>query len=98
MFDCSVCRTRSKSLLHHEVLMEDGTSVIFPEIVMEIKDDLIRVADMVGRQEVGRLTQIIQKDVETTIEEFLDALKKQRRKKKLECAGRSIMGTGCRSD
>ena len=34
---------------------------------------------MIGKQEVGRLTQIIQKDIETTLEEFLDALKKQRR-------------------
>ncbi|MEC9094922.1 MAG: hypothetical protein VX438_19595, partial [Planctomycetota bacterium] len=68
--------------LAYEILMEDGTSVIFPEIVMEIKEDLLRVSDMMGKQEVGRLVQIIQKDIETSLEEFLDALKKQRREKK----------------
>ena len=52
--------------LAYEILMEDGTSVIFPEIVTEIKEDLVRVSAMIGKQEVGRLTQIIQKDIETT--------------------------------
>ena len=51
----------SSAQMAYEILMEDGTSAIFPDIVIEIKEDLLRVSGMIGKQEVGRLTQIIQK-------------------------------------
>ncbi len=65
-----------------DILIEDATSVVFPAIVEGLRDDLVRVAELLETQETGDYTQYLQSEVETTLEELIDALKKLQKQKK----------------
>jgi hypothetical protein len=67
--------------LAYEILMEDGTSVVFPEIVLDLKEDLNEVADLLEGSRTDELTQALQQEIELTLEELLDALKKEQRQR-----------------
>ena len=62
-----------------EILFEDGTSVVFPSIVEGLRDDLTSVANMLEGQKTGDYTQYLQSEVETTLKELIEALKKQQK-------------------
>jgi len=62
-----------------EILFEDGTSVVFPSIVEGLRDDLTSVGDMLEAQKTGDYTQYLQGEVETTLKELIEALKKQQK-------------------
>ena len=57
-----------------DLLTEDGTTLVFPEIVEEIKNDLDQVSGMLSTFKVGEHTQHIQKQIEESIQEILAAL------------------------
>ncbi len=63
----------------YDLLLEDGTSTVFPEIVQDVREDLVRVAQLLESEETGPLTQLIQREIESTLEELLEALKQTRR-------------------
>ena len=68
-----------------DVIKEDGTSVVFPRVVEHLRDDLKNVARMLDDKRVGKYTQLAQQEIELTLKELLDALKKaqsQAKKKK----------------
>ena len=62
----------------YDLLLEDGTSVVFPEMVQQINADLNRVALFLQSEQTGPLTQLVQAEIESGIEEMLEALKKSR--------------------
>lgn len=62
----------------YDLLLEDGTSVVFPEMVQQINADLNRVALFLQSEQTGPLTQLVQAEIESGIEEMLQALKKSR--------------------
>lgn len=62
----------------YDILIEDGTSVVFPRIVQGLQEDLLRSAELLEAQRTDGLTQHVQKEIETTIEELLEALKRTR--------------------
>ncbi len=62
-----------------DLLTEDGTTLVFPEIVGEIKNDLDLVAAMLSRFEVGEHAQQIQKRIEASIQEILAALEESQK-------------------
>ncbi len=64
----------------YDLLLEDGTSVVFPEIVYHLKNDLLRVSQLLASEKTDQLTQMIQRDIESNLEELLDALKKAKKK------------------
>lgn len=64
----------------YDLLLEDGTSVVFPEIVHHLKNDLLRVSQLLSSEKTDQLTQMIQRDIESNLEELLDALKKAKKK------------------
>ncbi len=58
------------------VLQEEGSAVAFPEAVIEIRDDMYTVRDRLGEAQIGELTQGIEEDIITALEEMITALEK----------------------
>jgi len=66
----------------YDILLEDGTSVVFPTIVDGLRSDLERVSELLEESRTGEFTQALQKEVETTLVEMIEALKKAKQQKK----------------
>jgi hypothetical protein len=64
------------------LLKEEGSSIAFPEAVVQIQNDMLTSARRLERVDVGELTQSIQKDVIESLEEILDSLQKEMEKAK----------------
>ncbi|HMO15347.1 MAG TPA: hypothetical protein PKD64_14265 [Pirellulaceae bacterium] len=71
----------------YDLLLEDGTSIVFPEMVQDVREDLNRVAKLLEADETGALTQMIQQQIEVTLEELLDALKQARQQRENQGGG-----------
>ncbi len=57
-----------------DLLAEDGTTLVFPQIIRALGGDLEHAASLLSAFEVGAETQQVQKQIEATIEEILKAL------------------------
>ena len=68
--------------LAYDLLLEDGTSVVFPEIVVEVKEDMIQASTLLRDRQTGPLVQLLHREIESTLEELLDALKQSKNKGK----------------
>lgn len=58
------------------VLVEDGTTVVFPQILEQIRDDVFDVADRLAAADVGSGVRNSQADITDTIRQLLDAVKR----------------------
>jgi hypothetical protein len=58
------------------LLREEGSSVAFPEMVAQIRSDTVRVAELLGQTKIDAVTQGIQQDILTALEEMIGALQK----------------------
>ena len=65
----------------YDVLLEDGTSIVFPEVVQDIRGDLESAATLLQDDKTDQFTQLLQKEIETGIADLLDALKEAQKKK-----------------
>ena len=65
-----------------DILIEDGTSVVFPRVVKNLQEDLILVAELLNTQRTDDYTQALQEGVEVTLQELIDALQRNLKKKK----------------
>ena len=61
------------------LLREEGSSVAFPEVVSQIRDDTMRVTDRLGQSKIDAVTQGIQQDILAALEEMIEALQKAQR-------------------
>jgi DNA repair exonuclease SbcCD ATPase subunit len=61
------------------LLREEGSSVAFPEMVAQIRSDTVRVAELLGQTKIDAVTQGIQQDILTALEEMIGALQKAQR-------------------
>jgi hypothetical protein len=61
----------------------EGTTVVFPVVLKEIKDDLGEVQRRLAHKKAGRLTQTMQQGVESNLKDLIAALQREmgRRKK-----------------
>lgn len=59
-----------------DVLREDGSAVAFPEAIIEMRDDMIVVRDLLAEAKVGEITQGIEQDIIAALEEMIAALEK----------------------
>jgi hypothetical protein len=57
-----------------QLIEEDGTSVSFPIVVANMRDQLNQVASLLEQQSTGADTQTLQKEIEKTLEELIEAL------------------------
>jgi hypothetical protein len=62
-----------------DLLSEDGTTLVFPGVVGEIKDDIVNVAGLLSRIQTGERTQYIQSQIEKALEEILKAIEMAQR-------------------
>jgi len=58
------------------LLREDGTTVAFAEAADQMRTDMQQVVDRLAQAKVGQVTQGIEADIISTLEEMIDALKK----------------------
>ena len=63
----------------YDLLLEDGTSVVFPEIVQDLRGDLDRASQLLAQERTDQLTQLIQREIEATLQELLDSLKEAKK-------------------
>jgi len=62
-----------------KLIEEDGTTVSFPVIVSDMQESLLQLSNRIEKQETGETTQTMQKEVEKTLEELIEALKVARK-------------------
>jgi len=75
-----------------EIIIEDGTSVVFPRVVERLRDDFNRVADLMDKQKLGGYTHVLQKDIEKTLEDLIEALVKAQQQKEAGQGGQQQGG------
>lgn len=68
---------RALNLLH-----EEGSAVAFPEAVDEMRDDMQQVADRLGQMKVESMTQGIEQDIISQLQETIAALQKAQKEHK----------------
>jgi len=56
------------------VLAEEGTTVVFPVVLKEIREDLVKVQELLAALQAGPLAQGIQRQIEERLQELIDAL------------------------
>ena len=59
-----------------KLLEEDGRSAAFPMIVEEMRDDLNRVGDRLAVSKCSMTTQMMQSEIEATLNDLINALRK----------------------
>ena len=71
----------------YDLLLEDGTSIAFPEIVQDLRVDLASVSELLQKEDTGLLTQLVQKEIESTLRELLQSLKEEQKDNKNQGSG-----------
>ncbi|WP_298864585.1 hypothetical protein [uncultured Gimesia sp.] len=66
------------------VLKDEGSSVAFTEALSEVREDVQTASYRLNRTQVGELTQEIEKDIISSLEEMIDALQKEMEKSEKE--------------
>lgn len=76
-----------------DIIIDDGTSVVFPDVVEQVRDDLITVGNLLADDiRIDQYTLTLQKEIEITLEELIEAL--QQAQKQKEGAGGGGGGGG----
>jgi len=79
-----------KTDLIHKKLLKEGSTTVFPAVLGEVAQDLRSVAKLLADKNAGKITQGLQADVESALQEMIDAIRKEmsrRRRGGGECAG-----------
>ncbi len=58
----------------YDLLLEDGTSEVFPEMVQDLRSDLIRAGDLLQQERTDQLTQLLHQEIEYALLDLLGAL------------------------
>lgn len=56
------------------LLLEEGSSVAFPETVTQMRDDMQQVADRLDAAKVDKITQGVEQDIIAALQEMIEAL------------------------
>jgi len=57
------------------LLKSDGTTLVFPRVIGQVRDDMERVAERLQKKDIGTLTQRVQTGIAETLEQLVDSLK-----------------------
>ena len=81
-----------------QMLAKEGTTAVFPEVLGEVKTDMGHVQKQLAKLEAGPLTQAVEHDIERSLKDMLEALRKEqsRRRKKKQGGGGQGRGGGGR--
>ncbi len=69
-----------------DILVEDGTTVIFPRIVGQLRDDMWAVHGLLEAERTDAYTQGLEREIEQTLEELIAALERARQESQAEQA------------
>lgn len=61
-----------------DILLEDASTIVFPDIVNQLKEDMTVVADFLKLEDTDKLTQSLESEIILSLEEMVEALKKAR--------------------
>ncbi|GMV96371.1 MAG: hypothetical protein AMXMBFR83_07370 [Phycisphaerae bacterium] len=77
------------------ILKEEGTTVVFPRIVEQLREDMSGVSALLRDKKTGSRTQRTQADIVTTLKEMTEAIKELRRRiQNGEAGGNQGQGQG----
>lgn len=80
-----------------QMLVKEGTTAVFPAVLGEVRGDLANVEKLLADKDAGELTQGIQAEIERSLREMIDAIRKElshRRRKGAGGAGGAEGGGG----
>jgi len=60
-----------------QMLVEEGTTAVFPAVLGEVRVDLANVEKLLAGKDAGELTQGIQAEIERNLREMIDAIRKE---------------------
>ena len=60
----------------YTLLLEEGSSIAFPEAVDQMREDMDQVAERLARSRVSNITQVIEQDIIAALEDMIEALQK----------------------
>jgi hypothetical protein len=58
------------------LLREEGSAVAFPEALGQVRDDMRQVTQLLAKAKLGQLTQQIEEEIMTALEEMIEALER----------------------
>jgi hypothetical protein len=58
------------------LLLEEGSSIAFPEVVQQIRDDMESVSDRLAETKIGTITQDMEQEIIDSLEEMIAAFQK----------------------
>ncbi|MEX2175211.1 MAG: hypothetical protein WD872_12685 [Pirellulaceae bacterium] len=70
-----------------DIILDDGTSVVFPDVVEQVRDDLLSVKKLLDTSRTDAYTQTLQKEIEITLEELIEALQQAQQQKESTGSG-----------
>jgi hypothetical protein len=77
-----------------DIIIEDGTSVVFPQIVQNLIEDLQSAANLLDEKRTGKYTQLVQQEIEQTLEELIEALEQAKKQQQRQGGGGGGGGDG----
>ncbi|HAU39207.1 MAG TPA: hypothetical protein DCX07_16025, partial [Phycisphaerales bacterium] len=60
-----------------EMLRKEGSTVVFPVVLEQVGKDLASVQNLLARREAGKLTQAMQQEIEKSLQELIDSIRKE---------------------
>jgi len=64
-----------------EIMREEGSTVVIPEVISDMRQDLDLLAKRLSKMQAGEYTQEIQTDVINTLKELIEVIKEEQEKK-----------------
>jgi hypothetical protein len=74
--------------------LEDGTSDVIPEIVQDLRSDLNRASQLLQDTRTDQLTQLLQRDIVSTLMDLMEALQESKQDDKNKSGGGGGGGGG----
>ncbi len=63
------------------LLQEDGSGRAFPEVLTEVRDDMLRVSSRLSQTQLDAVTQGLQEDILAALDEMIKALQQEQQKR-----------------
>ena len=76
------------------LLREEGSSVAFPEVVQQMRDDMFQVVERLAQTQVGQVTQGIEQDIIRSLEEMIEALQRAQQEREEQQQQQQQQGSG----
>ena len=77
-----------------DILLEDASTIVFPDIVNQLKEDMATVVEFLKNDETGKITQAMESEVIQTLEEMVEALGKAKEDAKKDAQSSKDNGGG----